>query len=571
MAITVDSSTPAGKAAGTAVADVTTTVSNTFTPSANSLLLIFWCNQGNNSGVPSSLAGGGLTYSKVADATSLNKSAVSCWVADVGASPASMAITATHSAADQRTLEIFVLVLNGAKSAATQVASSHTAAGNGINLNTGVTLAAAAADSWIFAGASDWEAADTPTFPAGQGDSFNVSQLVAVTATGDSGWVQGNTAPGNSNLKMNTTTPNLASINNTMLGVEVLAAVVATSWVQRGLAYRRRAVPRRGAGREVLVTAETGLWIPRMIDRSTRPVVVRRGRSTQPIWPAQAAPVNPNFVTVRPGQRGRRYLWQRRGKTQEPIWPAQAAPVNPNFVPPPPHIQRRLLAKARGRARIILPMQEPFSPPNQPHIPRRLVAKARGKTQQSIWSLQTLPVNPNFIPPQPRIPRRLLASTRGRARVIVPIQEQAPIFDQRRRPFARPPRGRTMLPLHHQPAPVVALPHPRRPRPWQRRGRSAQPIWTVQAPPPTPHNPPCIALPVTATLDDSRTSVTFDPLAGTAAFDPMSAGAVLDQLKGAASFDPLHDIATINPLADRAALDPLVSSASLAAACWPII
>lgn len=229
MAIAIDASTPAPHQSGTSTSGLSAYSSNSFSPPAGSLIvavLVDTTHVGTTAFTSVTSSAGSLSFSRLDSNTVSSRTQVDVWLADCPSSLSGITLTATASGniiSDGRNGAFFVLVLTGAAAKAGQ--TGHVAKSTGTWVGTtGVTLSAAASSSWIFAGFADWESADTPTFPAGQTDVFNsITQLIVVSATGDSEWLQGNSAAGNSNLTMKVTTPTVSSANNSMMAFEILA------------------------------------------------------------------------------------------------------------------------------------------------------------------------------------------------------------------------------------------------------------------------------------------------------------------------------------------------------------
>ena len=220
MALALDANVAVAAAHGTTLQPITAS----FTPTAGSLLMAvaMGCTNGTVPGV----TGGSLTWVKVTGASAVNgtSSTVTVFLANVGGSPASMTVASTGFTTGSASANgIAVLGFTGALAQASQAGSTGTLT-TGV-FTTGITLGSAASTSWIFGAVADFTASVTPTFPGSIVDSFNsVSMLWNDATNGDSGWVQGNNAVGNTNLKMNVSTPTGTNTGSTMTAIEIQAA-----------------------------------------------------------------------------------------------------------------------------------------------------------------------------------------------------------------------------------------------------------------------------------------------------------------------------------------------------------
>ena len=220
MALALDANVAVAAAHGTTAQPVTAS----FTPTANGLLLA--CAMGCTNGTVPTVSGGSLTWTKIAGASAVNgtSSTLTMFLADVGASPSAMTVTtAGFTTGSASANGIAVVGFTGAAVKASQAGATGTST-TGV-FTTGIALAGTASTSWLFAGISDFAASVTPTFPAGQADSFTAVSLLWNDATnGDSGWMQGNTTVGNTNATMNVSTPTGTNTGSSMGAIEIQAS-----------------------------------------------------------------------------------------------------------------------------------------------------------------------------------------------------------------------------------------------------------------------------------------------------------------------------------------------------------
>jgi hypothetical protein len=215
MAIAVDTSTPALK-----TNSATTAVSNSFSPPANSLLVIVYMSPNTTtiSSITDSL-GGHLTYTLRKGNHGTGDCNTEIWVADCPSSQTGMTVTATLGVSVYGTIGI--VVLTGAIAAASQTGATNNASSFGAAPTSSVTTTA---NGSLVIGTFGTRLGTTPAagIPGGQTDTFGSSTLLAQDGNGTYEWVQTTTAP-TSSSGTSVTINNTTSCEFDLALVEILA------------------------------------------------------------------------------------------------------------------------------------------------------------------------------------------------------------------------------------------------------------------------------------------------------------------------------------------------------------
>ena len=238
MTITIDASTPAPS---TTASTVSTLTSASFTPPANSLVVIATAsaantNVGNNL---ASVSDGTNTYTLLAwaaQATSVN-AALSCHY--YASSPGAITVTATFNFAPAQGIDLVPIVLTGV--AAIQngaVATDGAGAQEGSGATPSVTVNATAVGSMIIAAHANFTSGTSPTPSGDQSITFNAHSSF-FTTSGNGNWAQYEptltTAPGN--VTISDTAP--TGLTLAMCAAEILAGAGADPAVLRTLSSPR--------------------------------------------------------------------------------------------------------------------------------------------------------------------------------------------------------------------------------------------------------------------------------------------------------------------------------------------
>jgi hypothetical protein len=191
------------------------------TPSANDLLVAFVASDGPFGGAQSfsSVSGGGLTW-RLRQRTNTQPGSSEIWVAKASGTVSAATITATRSAGSYGG-SMVVVAFAGADTAVDGAVGT----GNGASGGPTASLTTTRAGSWVWGVGNDWDNASPRSVGSGQTkfDEF-------LAGSGDTYWVQSQTAPGGasgSSVTLNDTAPTTDHWD--LSTIEILPAVTDTA------------------------------------------------------------------------------------------------------------------------------------------------------------------------------------------------------------------------------------------------------------------------------------------------------------------------------------------------------